>query len=148
MKYIKIILLTLVAVASLACQPQVEGPFEVQTGSEDGKITMGPEGGYYTIDIKSSDNWVVETGEPWILVSPANGKGNVQCQVSVDSTLVTEVRKGKIRIRTLSDNEVQDVDVLQKGFEYQIVLDKTSKEIDDFAALESRSFDVEVKTMS
>ena len=144
MKYTNIIFAALASIVLWACQPVEEGAFGVEVGTEDGKIAVGPEGGIRSIDIKSSDSWVVETGEPWIMVSPANGKGNVHCQVSIDSTLLNTARKGQVRIRTLSDDEVMDIDVTQQGFEYQIVLNETYKEIEDFAKLDKRSFDVEV----
>ena len=144
MKYTNIILTLVASFAIFACQQVEEGAFGVEVGTEDGKIAIGPEGGVRSIDIKSSDSWVVETADPWIMVSPANGKGNVQCQVAIDSTLISTQRAGKIRIRTLSDNEVQDIDVAQSGFEYQIALSESNMEIEDFAALSSRKFDVEV----
>ena len=144
MKYTNIINAVLASIVLWACQPVQEDVFGVEVGTEDGKIAVGPEGGVRSIDIKSSDSWVVETGEPWIMVSPANGKGNVHCQVSIDSTLLTTQRTGQVRVRTLSDNQVMDIDVTQGGFEYQIVLNESYKEIEDFAQLDSRSFDVEV----
>ena len=144
MKYTKIIFAALAAAAVWACQPEAEVPFGVEVESEDGKITVGPEGGVSSIDIKSSDNWVVETAEPWIMVSPANGKGNVHCQVSIDSTLVAVPRQGKVRVRTLGNDEVHDIEIAQKGFDYQIALSESYKEIEDFAVLSSRSFDIEV----
>ena len=55
MKYTKIIFAALAAVMFLACQPSEENIFGVEVGTEDGKITVGPEGGVRTIDIKSSD---------------------------------------------------------------------------------------------
>ena len=144
MKYTKIIFAALAAVTLWACQPEAEVPFGVEVESEDGKITVGPEGGVSSIDIKSSDSWVVETSEPWVMVSPANGKGNVHCQVSIDSTLVAVPRQGKVRVRTLGNDEVHDIEIAQKGFDYQIALSESNKEIEDFAVLSSRSFDIEV----
>ena len=144
MKYTNIILTLVASFAIFACQQVGEGAFGVEVGTEDGKIAIGPEGGVRSIHIKSSDNWVVETADPWIMVSPANGKGNVQCQVAIDSTLIATQRSSKIRIRTLSDNEVQNIDVAQSGFEYQIALNESNMELEDFAVLSSRKFDVEV----
>ena len=72
MKYTNIIFTALAAVMFLACQPAEENIFGVEVGTEDGKLNVGPEGGIYTIDIKSSDSWVVESSVPWIMVSPAN----------------------------------------------------------------------------
>ena len=144
MKYTNIIFTVLAAVMLLACQPAEENIFGVEVGTEDGKLNVGPEGGIYTIDIKSSDSWVVESSVPWIMVSPANGRGDIRCQVSVDSTLMNGPRTGKLRIKSSSEGSVPDIDVAQKGFEYQIVIDEPDQELEDYASYESRSFDVEV----
>ena len=146
MKYTNIIFTALAAVMFLACQPAEENIFGVEVGTEDGKINVGPEGGVYTIDIKSSDSWVVESSVPWIMVSPANGRGDIRCQVSVDSTLTNGPRLGRLRIKSNSEGNVPDIDVAQKGFDYQIVIDEPNKELEDYASYESRSFDVEVQS--
>lgn len=146
MKFRYIIFAALAAVMFLACQPSEENIFGVEVGTEDGKITVGPEGGVRTIDIKSSDKWVVESSVPWIMVSPANGRGDIQCQVMIDSTLLNASRTGKLRIKGGNDEDVQDIDIAQKGFDYQIVLNESSQNLEDYAAYESRSFDVEVNS--
>ena len=144
MKYINIIFTALAAVTLLACQPNEENIFSVEVGSEDGVIAVGPEGGIHTIEIKSSDNWVVESSVPWIMVSPANGRGDIRCQVVIDSTLLNTVRTGKLRIKGSNDDGVPDIEVTQKGFDYQIVVDEPSRSLEDYAAYGARSFDVEV----
>lgn len=146
MKFRYIIFAALAAVMFLACQPSEESIFGVEVGTEDGTITVGPEGGVRTIDIKSSDKWVVESSVPWIMVSPANGRGDIQCQVMIDSTLLNSSRTGKLRIKGGNDEDVQDIDIAQKGFDYQIVLNESSQNLEDYAAYESRSFDVEVNS--
>ncbi len=144
MKYIRILFAAGVAAVALACQPKEDVIFGIEVGTEDGNITIGPEGGIKTIEVKSPDSWVVEASEPWITVSPANGRGSVLCNVVVDSTLVVESRIGKVRVKSLADDSVQDFSVRQSGYEYQIVVDEPTRNIEDFAAFDSRSFDVEV----
>ena len=144
MKNIKILFAAGVAAIALACQPNEDVIFGVEVGTEDGNITVGPEGGIRTIEVSSPDSWVVEASEPWIMVSPSNGRGSVQCSVAIDSTLIAGQRVGKVRVKSLADDSVEDFNVRQSGFEYQIVLDETTRNIEDFAAFESRSFDVEV----
>ena len=144
MKFTNIIFTALAAVIVLACQPNEEALFGVEVGTEDGRITIGPEGGIHTIDIKSSDSWVVESSVPWIMVSPANGRGDIKCQVVVDSTLQNSVRNGKLRIKGSNADDSKDIEVAQKGFDYQIVLDEPSRSLEDYAAYGDRSFDVEV----
>lgn len=144
MRYINILTAAVAALAFLACQPNEEIIFGVETDTEDGNLSVGPEGGVRSIEVSSADSWVVETSEPWITVSPANGKGCVECQVSIDSTLLNTQRSGMVRIQSLGEDGNKDFKVIQGGFDYQIRLDETQKELDDFAEYDSRSFDVEV----
>jgi hypothetical protein len=144
MKYNKIIFTALAAVALAACAPNEEILFGVETGTEDGNIKVGPEGGVAKISVSAQDEWVVVTEEPWLVVSPANGRGSFVCDVKIDSTIITEQRVGTIRIQNQKTGEKSDFQIAQEGFPYQIVLDKATKEIDDFAAYDARSFEVDV----
>ena len=45
MKYLNIVFTALAAVMIMACQPNEEVIFGVDLGSEDGMISVGPEGG-------------------------------------------------------------------------------------------------------
>lgn len=146
MKYNKIIFTALAAVVLAACAPNEEILFGVETGTEDGNIKVGPEGGVAKISVSAQDDWVVITEEPWLMVSPANGSGSFVCDVKIDSTIITEPRTGTIRIQNQKTGEKSDFQIAQEGFPYQIVLDKATKEIDDFAAYDARSFEVEVMT--
>ena len=144
MKYTKIIFAALVAVMFFACRPAEEIQFGVEIGTEDGKLLFGPAGGVQKISVSAQDEWVVVTDEPWIMVSPANGRGSFECEVSIDSTIITDSRQGAIRIQNQKSGEKWDLNVCQEGFPRQISLKEDTVEIDDFAAFESRSFDVEV----
>lgn len=144
MKYINIISVVLALLALSACQQEEDIAFGVEVGTEDGNLSIGPEGGLKTIMVTAQDEWVVMTEEPWIMVSPANGRGSQECRISIDSTIVNEGRTGAIRFQNLESGDKKDFKVNQKGFDYQIVLGDASVEIDDFAEFESRSFDVEV----
>lgn len=128
---------------AVACvNPNPDIPFDVDTDN----IKIGPAGGTSEIKISSSGNWVAMTEAPWITVSPANGKGSVECTINVDSTLVVEQRSGAVRIHNLDTDEKKDFTVVQDGFEYQIVVPKNQVNVEDFAAYGSRYFDVKVKT--
>lgn len=144
MKYTKIISAVLVALALLACRQEEDIAFGVEVGTEDGNIAVGPEGGLKTIMVTAQDEWVAVTEEPWIMVSPANGRGTQKCQISIDSTLLNGDRVGAIRFQNLESNDKKDFKVTQAGFDYQIAIKEPSVEIEDFAEYESRSFDVEV----
>ena len=146
MKYTKIIFTALAAVALAACVPNEEILFCVETGTEDGNIKVGPEGGVAKISVSAQDEWVVITEEPWLMVSPANGRGSFECDVNVDSTILNTPRTGTIRIQNQKTGEKSDFQISQEGFAHQIVLEEATKEIEDFAAYDSRSFEVEVMT--
>lgn len=144
MKKINILFAAIFAVVMLACQPNEDVIFGVEVGTEDGNIAIGPEGGQVIINVNADEEWTAITEEPWIMVSPANGRGSQKCVVSIDSTILNVERPGAIRIQNLVSGEKCDFTVNQKGFEYQIALDSDVEELEDFAAFESRSFDVEV----
>lgn len=137
----KIIYTALAAICAVACV-QPEGiKFSVDTDT----IEMGAAGGVHKINVSSADNWVATTEAPWITVSPANGRGSAECQVIVDSTLITDQREGYVRIQNLADDSVNEFTVLQAGFEHQIVLEKPEVTVAEYAEYGSRSFDVKVK---
>ena len=146
MKFTHIIFTALAAVVLFACQPAEEVIFGVEVGTENGGLTFGPEGGIQKITVSAQDEWVVVTEDPWIMVSPANGRGSFECEVKVDSSILNTSRPGAIRIQNQKTGEKAQIDVSQAGFPYQIVLDENNVEVEDFAVFGSRSFDVEVLT--
>ena len=137
-----------VALAAVSCvNPDSDIRFGVELGTEDGVIAIGPEGGERKISVTSPGEWVVMTESPWITVSPANGRGSAECVVSIDSTLAFGQREGEVRIQSLADaDDKHDFTISQEGFTHQIVLDKQTVEVDDFAEYGSRGFDVYVKS--
>lgn len=137
-----------IAIAAVSCiKHEADIKFGVDLGVEDGVIAVGPEGGVRKINVTSPGEWVVMTESPWISVSPANGRGSAECIVNIDSTLAFAVREGAVRIQSLSDaEEKHDFTVSQDGFQRQIVLDRQTVEVDDFAEYGSRGFDVYVKS--
>lgn len=144
MKYINIVSVVLAFLVISACQQEEEIAFGVEVGTEDGNIKIGPEGGQKTIKVSAQEEWAALTETPWIMVSPANGRGTQECHISIDSTIVNVERKGAVRIQNLKTGDKKDFSITQEGFEYQIVLDDPEVEIEDFAGYESRSFDIEV----
>lgn len=149
MKNIYVTIITaFTALAMASCVgPESDVAFGVETGTEGGNIVIGPEGGEAKINVTSSGEWVVMTEDPWITVSPANGKGSAECTVSIDSTLAFSTREGAVRIQSLTDSEDKhDFSISQAGFDHQITLEETTIEVADFAEFNSREFDVVVKT--
>lgn len=139
----RIITFLSIAVFLTACvNPNPEEVFGVDADN----IQIGPAGGKMEINVSSSGNWVAMTESPWISVSPANGRGSVECTVSIDSTLVVEQRIGVVRIHNLDTDEKQDFSVIQHGYEYQIVLEKPEVSIKEYDEFDSRYFEVKVKS--
>ena len=142
MKMNRIIFTAAFVALAASCVPTPEIEFGIDTD----KIEIGPAGGQKKINVSSSGNWVAMTESPWITVSPANGRGSVECSISIDSALVAEPRTGTVRIHNLDTDENMDFSILQEGFEYQIVPNKSQVNVEDFAAYESRYFEVKVKS--
>ncbi len=145
-RFIRFFVISVVAAVS-ACGPDDSGlGFNVQTGAGDDILSVGPDGGSLEVKVESDGDWVVVTEVPWISVSPANGRGNAVCQVSVDSTLYVESRKGDVRIQSLdADEDKHDFSIVQDGYDYQIKVDRTTVDVEDFAEYGSRYFEVKVK---
>lgn len=147
MKRYRLLYIFVAAALAAACAPKEELDFEVETGFEGGQIVVGPAGGVQTVKVTATGDWVIITEEPWITVSPANGRGVAECQVNIDSTLLNSHRTGAVRVQSLvSDSDKQDFSILQEGFEYQIALGETEVDVAEYADYDSRHFEVEVRS--
>ncbi len=155
MKNFKIFLLILASFAAYACVQNEEIPFDVKI--EGDIIAAGPEGGVYKVKVNAPGNWTAMTGKPWITVSPANGRGPVECDVKVDSALFHEDRSGKVVIQLKTDEGTKEktFDINQKGYPYSISIkeDKIVKndsegnptvKIKNYDELENRKFEITV----
>ncbi len=140
----KIFILILASVAAFACVQQEEMPFDVKI--EGDKITAGADGGVYKVQVKATGNWTAMTGQPWITVSPANGRGSVVCDVKIDSALTVNGRSGSVIIEMSGSEgtEKKSFDIVQDGYPYSIVLEKNEIEVKNYDALEKRNFSIVV----
>lgn len=99
-------------------------------------VTFGAEGGCETLLVQSAQNWVAVASEPWLMVSPANGIGAAECVVTVDSSLVSGVRRAEIRFTGVG-GETAAVEVNQTGFgkiissKDSVILVEASAKIDE-----------------
>ena len=110
-------------------------------------IEIGAEGGTRNIKVTADDAWIATTNDPWITISPANGRGSAQCRIIIDSALRHEPRQGIVRIQNQNDwEERRDITVSQDGYDYAITLDDKEINVSNYAAYDDRSFDVRVKT--
>ena len=115
--------------------------FEADTTS----IEALASGGEYSIVIHSDREWTAQADVPWLMVSPANGRGEVRCKVRIDSTLVNDARNTKIRF--MSEGFImQEVDVNQEGYARAITPDKGEVEIAASATRDARHFDIDIST--
>ena len=99
--------------------PVIEG-FEANIES----IEAEAYGGCYDITIRSEQEWVARTDVPWIMVSPANGRGEVKCTIRIDSTLQNDVRNANLYI-TPDNAEAKAISISQKGFSRSIDPEKS-----------------------
>lgn len=141
------------AVAALAVVACTNDPEVVDFKSDVNTIEIGADGGVKKVRIQSSDEWVASVGmqsngdpNPWIAVSPANGRGTVECDFVIDSALTDKPREAVVSIRNIATNKEQRIKVSQKGYEYSVEVDRTNVEVKKFAEYGKRYFDVVVKT--
>ena len=134
-----IIIYLALAAAMAACVPQDKIEFALDAY----ELHVGPEGGVRTLKVDVGEAWIAMTNEPWIAVSPANGKGSEECRVIIDSTLKYDVRDDVVRIQTIS-GQTKEFKVVQDGFGYQINVAKPLVELKDFETLDKRKFEVVV----
>ena len=145
-----ILVLAVAALAVVACTNE---PEVVDFKSDVNTIEIGADGGVKKVRIQSSDEWVASVGmqsngdpNPWIAVSPANGRGTVECDFVIDSALTDKPREAVVSIRNIATNKEQRIKVSQKGYEYSVEVDRTNVEVKKFAEYGKRYFDVVVKT--
>lgn len=145
-------ILTLVAVvlSAVACTNNDE---VLEFKSDRNTIEVGASGGVEKVQISSSDEWVASVGmqedgtpNPWITVSPANGRGSVTCEFQIDSALTTKPREARVTIRNIATNKEQRITVKQQGYEYAVEVDESSVEIERYAEYSKRYFDVVVRS--
>ena len=113
--------------------------------SETKTINVGPNAAVHTISIKSDDPWTAVVQVPWVTVSPANGRGSMECKVMIDSALKFSPRQTKIYIDNLQTGETLEFDINQEGYEKFIKVSKPEVNVESFETLEKRYVNVEVE---
>ena len=116
-------------------------------------IEFSADGGVEKVKISSDDEWVASVGmqqngdpNPWITISPANGRGSVTCDFIIDSALTTLPREANVYIRNIRTNSEKCIKIKQAGYDYAVEVDRTNVEVKKFAEYGKRYFDVVVKT--
>lgn len=144
MKLLKLVLVIVAAATfAVSCNDEEKMVLGFSIDKED--ITIGSEGGVDTINVISDDVWVAISSEPWITISPANGVGNTECKIVIDSSLINGLRTATIRFSVVG-NDPKQVSVYQTGFDKQIYIEKPEIEIEPSAKASERKFKAKVTT--
>ena len=133
----------LAALAAVACTNDtttIHG-FEADTSA----IEAEAAGGKYNVSIRSDREWTAVVDAPWVMVSPANGRGEVRCEVRIDSTLVNDMRTTEIRFSS-GGELLQRVAVNQDGYARAVTPKECEVYISASATRASRHFDVEISS--
>lgn len=112
--------------------------------ADNAAIDTGAEGGEYTLAIRSSKEWMATSDVPWVMISPANGRGSVECVIKIDSTLVNDSRATQIRFSSAGE-VLQEVAITQEGYARMINPEATEHNIAASANRTERWFDIPVE---
>lgn len=124
MKTINYILSLLAIAACVSCSDDDDKAIK-GFSIDESELALGPEGGVEHVMIVSDKAWVATANEPWVSISPANGIGDVDCLVRVDSSLVNTTRTTAIRFSIIGEPD-HIVNVYQAGFGNAISTDSAS----------------------
>ena len=145
MKYSLKIAFALLAAGCILASCEEDEPGDTGFNVSSREITVDAVGGTERLRIESGGAWTANTEEPWIVVSPTNGTGSIDCQVRIDTTLLADdIREGVIRFTTDNGAEPIDVRVIQTGFEKMIALSATEVSLPSYGEFGKRTFDVEL----
>ena len=104
------------------------------------EIAIGPQGGTEQIAIAASQDWVANTSEPWLMLSPANGVGSVEGTIKVDSTLSNTLRSTELSFQG-ANGQSRKLTVTQFGYGKQIFLKDPVVEIENSDSYDKRAFE-------
>lgn len=113
--------------------------------ADNTKIEAEAYGGNHKITIRSEGEWVAQSDAPWVMISPANGRGEVECTIRVDSSLIYDQRSSQIRFMS-EGKPVSEIDITQKGFEPSIAPQNGEVIIDAYKKRDDRWVEVEIST--
>ncbi|MBQ5924645.1 MAG: hypothetical protein IIW97_04825 [Alistipes sp.] len=139
----KLYILIAAAIVMGSCQNDTTEGFK-GFESDKSEIKAKAAGGEHSITIRSDREWTAQADVPWLMISPANGRGEVECRVKVDSTLVNDPRTTTVRF--MSDGEIlQQIAITQDGFAHSIAASTDFVSIEASAVRAERYVEVDVK---
>ena len=142
MKYMNKLTLGIVLAAGLftACSDKDDVDIPGGLALDKEEIAVGPEGGTEQIAIAASQDWVANTSEPWLMLSPANGVGSVEGTIKVDSTLSNTLRSTELSFQG-ANGQSRKLTVTQFGYGKQIFLKDPVVEIENSDSYDKRAFE-------
>ena len=142
MKYMNKLTLGIVLAAGLftACSDKDDVDIPGGLALDKKEIAIGPQGGTEQIAIAASQDWVANTSEPWLTLSPANGVGSVEGTIKVDSTLSNTLRSTELSFQG-ANGQSRKLTVTQFGYGKQIFLKDPVVEIENSDSYDKRAFE-------
>lgn len=142
MKYMNKLTLGIVLAAGLftACSDKDDVDIPGGLALDKEEIAIGPEGGTEQIAIAASQDWVANTSEPWLMLSPANGVGSVEGTIKVDSTLSNTLRSTELSFQG-ANGQSRKLTITQFGYGKQIFLKDPVVEIENSDSYDKRAFE-------
>ena len=113
--------------------------------ADSSAIEARAEGGEYTLAIRSSKEWMAISDVPWVMISPANGRGDVECIIKIDSTLVNDTRNTEIRFSSAGEI-LKEVAISQEGYAKAIKAKESEHRIAASASRVDRWFEISVSS--
>lgn len=142
MKYMNKLTLEIVLAAGLftACSDKDDVDIPGGLALDKEEIAIGPQGGTEQIAIAASQDWVANTSEPWLMLSPANGVGSVEGTIKVDSTLSNTLRSTELSFQG-ANGQSRKLTITQFGYGKQIFLKDPVVEIENSGSYDKRAFE-------
>lgn len=142
MKYMNKLTLGIVLAAGLftACSDKDDVDIPGGLALDKEEIAIGPQGGTEQIAIAASQDWVANTSEPWLMLSPANGVGSVEGTIKVDSTLSNTLRSTELSFQG-ANGQSRTLTITQFGYGKQIFLKDPVVEIENSGSYDNRAFE-------
>lgn len=142
MKYMNKLTLGIVLAAGLftACSDKDDVDIPGGLALDKEEIAIGPQGGTEQIAIAASQDWVANTSEPWLMLSPANGVGSVEGTIKVDSTLSNTLRSTELSFQG-ANGQRRKLTITQFGYGKQIFLKDPVVEIENSDSYDKRAFE-------
>ena len=142
MKYMNKLTLGIVLAAGLftACSDKDDVDIPGGLALDKEVIAVAPQGGTEQIAIAASQDWVANTSEPWLMLSPANGVGSVEGTIKVDSTLSNTLRSTELSFQG-ANGQSRKLTITQFGYGKQIFLKDPVVEIENSGSYDNRAFE-------